>query len=159
MTFVRVGSLVPMKWNELDYENDLWQIPGNRMKAGKDHLVPLTDPIKEVLEVLRRFNGHDEYVFRSHRGRKKPHIDESALNQLLKRLGYGGRQTAHGLRQLVTIAGVDVLKFPYEIISRQLAHAQGNKIRQAYDRSTMLEERRDFMNKWCSELVHLGLKI
>ena len=159
MTFVRVGSLVPMKWNELDYENDLWQIPGNRMKAGKDHLVPLTDPIKEVLEVLRRFNDHDEYVFRSHRGRKKPHIDESALNQLLKRLGYGGRQTAHGLRQLVTIAGVDVLKFPYEVISRQLAHAQGNKIRQAYDRSTMLEERRDFMNKWCDKLVHLGLKI
>ena len=159
MTFVRVGSLVPMKWNELDYENDLWKIPAIRMKAGKDHLVPLTDPIKEVLEGLRRFNGHDEYVFRSYRGRKKPHIDESALNQLLKRLGYGGRQTAHGLRQLVTIAGVDVLKFPYEVISRQLAHAQGNKIRQAYDRSTMLEERRDFMNQWCDQLVTLGLQI
>ena len=151
--------LKKISYSELDYENDLWKIPANRMKAGKEHLVPLTDPMKEILEQLRRFNGHEEYVFRSHRGRKKPHIDESALNQLLKRLGYGGRQTAHGLRQLPATAGQDVLKTPYEIIQRQLAHAVGNKIRQAYDKSQMLEERRDFMNKWCSELVHLGLKI
>ena len=159
MTFVRVGSIVPMKWNEIDHDDDLWRIPADRMKAGKEHLVPLTDPIKELLDHLEKINGDEEYVFWSPRGKSKPHIDESALNQLLKRLDYGGRQTAHGLRQLPTIAGVDVLKFPYEVISRQLAHAQGNKVRQAYDRSTMLEERRDFMNKWCDELVHLGLKI
>jgi len=159
MTFVRVGSLVPMKWSELDYENDLWIIPPERMKAGKEHLVPLTDPIKQLLDRLEKINGDEEYVFKSFRSRSKPHIDESALNQLLKRLGYGGRQTAHGLRQLPTIAGVDILKIPYEVISRQLAHAQGNQIRQAYDRSQMLEERREFMNNWCDQLVTLGLEI
>ena len=63
------------------------------------------------------------------------------------------------MRQLPATAGQDVLKTPYEIIQRQLAHAVGNKIRQAYDKSQMLEERRDFMNKWCGELLHLGLKI
>ena len=159
MTFVRVGSLVPMKWEELDYENDLWIIPADRMKGGKEHLVPLTDPIKHLLDRLEKINGDEEYVFKSFRSRSKPHIDESALNQLLKRLGYGGKQTAHGLRQLPTVAGVDILKFPYEVISRQLAHAQGNKIRQAYDRSEMLEERREFMNNWCDELVNIGLVI
>lgn len=159
MTFVRVGSLVPMKWPELDYENDLWKIPAIRMKAGKEHLVPLTDPIKELLEHLRKFNGDEEYVFWSPRGRSKPYIDESALNQHLKRLGYGGRQTAHGLRSLPATAGQEVLKVPYEVIQRQLAHAVGNKIRQAYDRSQMLEERREFMKDWCDELVNQGLKI
>ena len=159
MTFVRVGSLVPMKWSEVDHDDDLWRIPANRMKAGREHLVPLTDQIKELLDHLEKFNGDEEYVFWSPRGKMKPHIDESALNQHLKRLGYGGRQTAHGLRQLPATAGQDVLKTPYEIIQRQLAHAVGNKIRQAYDKSQMLEERRDFMNKWCGELLHLGLKI
>ena len=46
-----------MKWNEIDHDDDLWRIPANRMKAGKEHLVPLTDPIKELLDHLEKFNG------------------------------------------------------------------------------------------------------
>ncbi len=159
-TFVRVGSLVPMRWDELDYKKDLWIIPAERMKSRKEHLVPLTDPIKRLLDYLRQFNGEEDYVFWSPRGRAKPHIDESALNQYLKvRLGYGGKQTAHGLRQLPLTAGQDVLDFPAEIIQRQMAHAVGDKIRQAYDKSQALKERRAFMDAWCDALVSHGLKV
>ena len=160
LTFVRVGSLVPMRWDELDYEEDLWTIPANRMKNAKEHLVPLTEPIKRLLDYLRQFNGEEDYVFWSPRGKTKPHIDESALNQHLKvRLGYKDRQTAHGFRKLPATAGQDVLKFPYEVISRQMAHAIGDKVRQAYDKSQLLEERRTFMDEWCDALVSHGLKV
>ena len=160
LTFVRVGSLVPMRWDELNYEDDLWTIPANRMKDGKEHLVPLTEPIKRLLDYLRQFNGEEDYVFWSPRGRARPYIDESALNQHLKvRLGYGGKQTAHGFRKLPATAGQDVLKFPYEVISRQMAHAVGDKVRRAYDKSQLLEERRTFMDAWCDALVSHGLEV
>ncbi len=160
MTFLRVGSLVGMRWDELDYAANLWTVPAKRMKSGSDHLVPLTEPIKDLFAHLRKLNGDKEHVFWSPRGKKKPHIDESALNQHLKeRLGYGGRQTAHGLRSLPLTAGQDVLKFPAEVIQRQMDHAVGNKVRQAYDRSQMLDERWDFMRAWCDALINQGLQI
>ncbi len=160
LTFVSVGCLVPMRWDELDYKNDLWTIPAERMKSRKEHFVPLTEPIRKLLDYIRQFNGEEDYVFWSPRGRTKPHIDESALNQHLKeRLGYRGRQTAQGLRQLVLTAGQDVLDFPAEIIQRQMAHAVGDKVRQAYDKSQALKERRAFMDVWCDALVSHGLKV
>jgi len=90
----------------------------------------------------------------------RPHINESALNNHLKvGLGYGGKQTAHGLRQLPLTAGQDVLDFPAEIIQRQMAHAIGDKIRMAYDKSQQLEERRMFMDTWSDALITHGLKV
>lgn len=160
MTFLRVGSLVPMRWDEVDYAANLWTVPGSRMKSGKNHWVPLTDPIKDLLAHLRKINGEQEYVFWSPRGRSKPHIDESALNQHLKvRLGYGGRQTAHGLRSLPLTAGQEVLKFSAEVIQRQMDHAVGDKVRQAYDKSQLLDERWQFMRAWCDALLDQGLEV
>ena len=96
----------------------------------------------------------------SPRGRSKPHIDESALNQHLKvRLGYGGRQTAHGLRSLPLTAGQEVLKFSAEVIQRQMDHAVGDKVRQAYDKSQLLDERWKFMRAWCDALLDQGLEV
>ena len=160
LTFVRVGSLVPMRWDELDYKNDLWTIPAIRMKGKKEHLVPLTSQIKRLLDYIRQFNGEEDYVFWSPRNKARPHINESSLNNHLKvRLGYGGKQTAHGLRQLPLTAGQDVLDFPPDIIQRQMAHAIGDKIRMAYDKSQQLEERRMFMDAWSDALITHGLKV
>jgi len=63
------------------------------------------------------------------------------------------------LRQLVLTAGQDVLDFPAEIIQRRMAHAVGDKVRQAYDKSQALDERRAFMDAWCDALVSHGLKV
>ena len=72
-------------------------------------------------------------------------------------MGYGGLTTAHGFRHLALTAGQEVLKVDHEIIQRQMAHSFGDKIRGHYDKSQMLDERRDFMIQWCDALVDQGL--
>ena len=158
LTFCRVGSLVPTKWEEIDLKKDIWTIPGERMKKGKDHVIPLTEPIKELFETLRSFNGDREYVFFSTRGRVKPHISRDSPNHHLASLGYKGMTTAHGFRHLALTAGQEVLKVDHEIIQRQMAHSFGDKVRGSYDKSQMLDERRQFMIAWSDALVEQGLK-
>ena len=88
---------------ELDESADLWVIPGNRMKTGHEHLVPLTDPLKELLDSLK-FTGDEEFVFASPWSGGLPSI--SSINQHFIRMGYKGVQTAHGLRRTaLTLVG------------------------------------------------------
>ena len=159
MTFLRGGSLTPARWEEFDLKKDLWTIPAERMKTGREHQVPLTDPLKDVLKQLRSFNGDQECVFFSPRGRTFPHVHRDSLNNHLKNMGYKGLTTAHGFRHLALTAGQEVLKADHEIIQRQMAHTFGDKIRGSYDKSQMMEERRDFMVAWCDALSDQGLKI
>lgn len=157
LTFLRGGSLTPARWEEFDLKKDLWTIPADRMKTGRQHQVPLTDPLKDVLERLRSFNGDQEYVFFSPRGRTFPHVHRDSLNNHLKNMGYKGLTTAHGFRHLALTAGQEVLKVDHEIIQRQMAHTFGDKIRGSYDKSQMMEERRDFMVAWSDALLEQGL--
>ena len=142
---------------EFDLKQDLWTIPAERMKTGRAHQVPLTDPLKDALEILRLLFGHQEYVFFSPRGWTFPHVHWDSLNNHLKNMGYKGLTTAHGFRHLALTAGQEVLKVDHEIIQRQMAHTFGDKIRGSYDKSQMMEERRDFMVAWSDALVEQGL--
>lgn len=127
------------------------------MKTGKSHQVPLTEPLKEVLEELRQLNGTNEYVFFSPRGREYQHVHKDSLNAHIKKMGYKGLTTAHGFRHLALTAGQEVLKVDHEITQRQMAHTFGDKIRGSYDKSQMMEERREFMVVWSDALVEQGL--
>ena len=80
-----------------------------------------------------------------------------SLNTHLKKMGYKGLTTAHRFRHLALTAGQEVLKVDHEIIQRQIAHSFGDKIRGYYDKSQMLDERREFMIQWCDALVEQGL--
>jgi integrase len=159
ITFLRVGSMTPMRWSELDYDQDLWIIPAERMKSGKEHIVPLTDPLKELLESIRKIYGNDEFVFPSPRSRGEGHLNPYSINQHFIRMGYKSVLRAHGIRAIPLTAGQEVLGFSAEVIQRQMAHAIGDKIRQAYDRSQMLDERRKFMIAWCDALLSQGLTV
>ena len=159
MTFLRASSLSGMRWEELDASQDLWVIPGARMKNGDAHLIPMTDPLREVLETLRQLGTGNGFVFPSPRGASKGHMNPSSMNQHLVRMGYKGVLNAHGIRAIPMTAGQEVLGFPAEIIQRQLSHSIGDKIRMAYDRSEMLDERRRFMVAWCDALLAQGLKV
>ena len=123
----------------------------------EDALVPITNQIKDLFEDLRRVNGDQEYVFYSPRGRTKSHINPVVINTYLIRIGYKGLLTAHGIRAIPLTMGQEVLGFDSDIIQRQLAHAIGDKIRQAYDRSQFWEERKKFMIAWCDALTAEGL--
>jgi integrase len=159
MTFLRVGSMTPMQWSELDFDQDIWIIPAERMKSRKEHIVPLTAPLKELLESLRKIYGDEEFVFPSPRSRDEGYLNPYSINQYFIRMGYKSVLTAHGIRAIPLTAGQEVLGFSAEVIQRQMAHAIGDKIRQAYDRSQMLEERRKFMVAWCDALLAQGLTI
>ena len=157
MTFLRGGSLTPARWEEFDLKKDLWTLPADRMKTGREHQVPLTDPFKDVLKKLRSFNGDQEFVFFSPRGRTFQHIHRDSLNNHLKNMGYKGLTTALGFTHFALTSGQEVLKVDHEIIQRQMAHTFGDKIRGSYDKSQMMEERRDFMVAWSDALVEQGL--
>jgi integrase len=129
------------------------------MKSGKEHVVPLTDPLKKLLESLRKIYGDAEFVFPSPRGRVDAHLNPYSINQHFIRMGYKSVLRAHGIRAIPLTAGQEVLGFSAEVIQRQMAHAIGDKIRQAYDRSQMLEERRRFMVAWCDALLAQGLTV
>ena len=158
MTFLRVGSLAPMDGTNWMSHGTCGSFPQSP-KTGHDHLVPLTDPLKDLLDSLRKVTGEGEFVFASHRGRTTTHINPYSINQHFIRMGYKGVQTAHGLRRTALTAGQDVLGFSAETIQRQLSHAIGDKVRQTYDDSTLLKERKKLMIAWCDALLSQGLKI
>ena len=160
LTFLRVGSLSGLRWSELDYDDDLWVVPAGRMKNRKPHLVPLTAPLKEVLEQLRDLNGHQDYAFFTGRtGGKYPHMNPSSITNHLKNLGYSGILVGHGVRSIALTEGQQILGYSAEVIQRQMSHVVGDKVRQAYDHSQMLDERREFMNAWSDALLERGLRV
>ena len=157
LSFLRVGSLAGIRWSEIDEEDSILTIPAERMKSKKPHLVPLTQPMIDVLEPLKGLTGETKYVFDTGRGARYPHMNPASINAHLIKLGYQGILRAHGVRSIPLTIGQDVLGFSSDVIRRQLAHAIGDKVRQAYDRSTLLEERRDFMVAWSDYLLAQGL--
>ena len=108
---------------------DLWVIPGARMKHGDAHLIPMTDPLRDVLETLRQLGTGNGFVFPSPRGASKGHMNPSSMNQHLVRMGYKGVLNAHGIRAIPMTAGQEVLGFPAEIIQRQLSHTTASGTR------------------------------
>ena len=113
----------------------------------------------DVFELLRDLTGESEYVFDTGRGGLYPHIHPSSINAHLVKLGYKGMLRAHGVRSIPLTIGQDILGFSPDVIRRQLAHAIGDKVRQAYDRSSLLKERTDFMVAWSDYLLDQGLKV
>ena len=158
MSFLRVSSVAGMRWVEIDEKQNLWRVPADRMKNGKEHLVPLTDPMNDLFDSIRKLELSKDFVLPSPRG-WKGHLNPSSINQHLVKMGYKNILRAHGIRSIPMTAGQEVLGFSSELIQRQLAHAIGDKVRQAYDRSEFIEERKKFMVAWCDALLQQGMVI
>lgn len=164
MTFLRTGCLVRLKWEWLDEQNSIIIIPGNTPGLKRTHKtehlahhVPLTDEMKTLLSQARELNGSGEYVFAPMRQSRYEHLDPEAPNNYLQNLGYRDILRAHGWRSVPLTVGQEDLKVSHDIIQRQMGHLIGDKVRKAYDNSLMLEERRDFLEKWCGLLTKSGL--
>jgi integrase len=124
-----------------------------------EHLIPLSQPLLDVLEFLKPITGHSPYIFQSPRGKGTDHIALETPNHLIKRMGYQGKFVAHGVRHMALTYGQDILKTPFHVIDLQMGHKPPGKVRQAYDRSQFLDERRKFMVSWCDALLSQGLKV
>ncbi|CAL8870454.1 tyrosine-type recombinase/integrase [Escherichia coli] len=151
LTLVRPAEASGARWAEIDLDAKLWMIPAERMKAKREHIVPLSTQALEILEVMQPISAHREHVFPSRNDPKQP-MNSQTANAALKRIGYGGKLVAHGLRSIASTA-LNEAGFNPDVIEAALAHSDKNEVRRAYNRSTYLEQRIDLMN-WWGEFVH-----
>lgn len=148
---VRPGELRQAEWVEFDLEAALWRIPAAKMKTRSEHLVPLSRQCLAILEELRPLTGRGNYLFPSIRGRSRP-MSENTINGALRALGYGPDvMTAHGFRAMAS-SRLNEMGWSPDVIERQLAHAERNAVRAAYNRASYLPERQKMMQVWSDYL-------
>lgn len=167
LTFLRAGCLTRLEWNWIDDDKNMFIIPGStsglkRTKQKNDnvpHYVPISKSMRKILDICGKFNCGEKYVFLPLRESRFSHLDPSSPNNFLKNLGYKDECRAHGWRRTALTVGIDVLKANREVIRRQMGHLPEGKVNKAYDGSTLLDERRDFLEKWDDLLLESGLEI
>lgn len=145
-TMTRPSEASSAKWAEINWEEKVWSIPAERMKKRREHRIPLTDQMLELLEVIKPISGHREFIFPSDRDPKKPCNSQTA-NMALKRMGFAGRLVSHGLRSLASTT-LNEQGFDRDLIEAALAHVDDNQVRSAYNRTDYLERRRPMMCWW-----------
>lgn len=155
LVFVRPGELRKAEWPEFDFEEATWRIPAARMKMREQHLVPLSAQAIAVLRELRPAAGGGQYVFSSLRTGKRP-MSENTVNAALRRLGYSKEDmTGHGFRSMASTL-LNEQGWNRDAIERQLAHAERDNIRGAYNFAEYLPERRKMMQAWADYLDTLA---
>jgi integrase len=146
LTLVRPSEASGSRWAEIDLDAKLWTIPAERMKAKREHIVPLSPQALSILEVMKPISAHREHIFPSRNDPKQP-MNSQTANAALKRIGYGGKLVAHGLRSIASTA-LNEQGFNADVIESALAHTDKNEVRRAYNRSTYLKKRIDLMDWW-----------
>lgn len=149
LTFVRTKELIEATWDEIDFERKIWKIPAERMKMGKEHLVPLADQAIEILKEQKEIARQWPHLFPSP-NKPRQSISNNTILVALKRMGYQGRMTGHGFRALAMSTIKQELGYRHEVIDRQLAHVPKSKIDRAYDRARFLDERTKMMQDWAN---------
>lgn len=146
LTLVRPSEASGARWAEIDLDAKLWTIPAERMKAKREHIVPLSPQALDILEVMRPISNHREHVFPSRNDPKQP-MNSQTANAALKRIGYGGKLVAHGLRSIASTT-MNESGLNADVIEAALAHSDKNEVRRAYNRSIYLDKRIELMNWW-----------
>lgn len=151
LTFVRTSELVGTRWEEIDFDNARWVIPGSRMKKVQgrpmaDHVVPLSRQAIEVLRKLHEMHGKREQVFFSQRSASR-HMSKGTILTALYRMGYQGVMTGHGFRGVASTI-LHEKGFAHELIELQLSHLEKNKVSAAYNDAKYLKKRAELMQWW-----------
>jgi len=142
LTFARTVEIRFANWNEFDLEDEepIWRIPEEKMKMGREHVVPLSSQALVVLKEVRRFTQGDKYVFHQLNNPNKP-MSENTMLYAMYRMGYHSRATVHGLRATMSTLLNEKGHNP-DVIEHLLSHQDPNKVRAAYNRAEYLSERR-----------------
>jgi integrase len=162
LLFLRPGELRQMEWEWVDLDEAMVTLPAELMKRkkadkvnGAPHLVPLATQAVAILRELHPLTGHGRYVFPSLLSDKRP-MSENTVRTALRRMGYGNEDmTAHGFRAMARTMAAERLGIAPEVIEAQLAHAVGDSLGRAYNRTTFAEQRRELMTKWADYLDRL----
>ncbi|MGP0056492.1 MAG: tyrosine-type recombinase/integrase, partial [Steroidobacteraceae bacterium] len=156
LTFVRPGELRHATWSEFDLDHAEWRIPAERMKMREQHIVPLSWQAVETLRELQSISCRSSFVFPALGNVRRP-MSENTVNAALRRLGYAhDEMTGHGFRSMASTLLNEQGWHP-DLIELQLAHAERNQVRAAYNRAQRLVERRKMMQAWADYLDQLKL--
>ncbi|HUW37668.1 MAG TPA: integrase arm-type DNA-binding domain-containing protein [Rhodocyclaceae bacterium] len=149
----RTGEIRGATPDEFDLDAGVWRIPAERMKKRRVHVVPLPTQAVALLRELMALNANSRYMFPSPMHQSM--ASENIVLQAIKRMGYGGQLTGHGLRAAVS-TGLEEMGYPIEIIKTQLSHAKENLTDAAYLRGIHLERRTEMMQVWADSLDALA---
>ncbi|MDB5620313.1 site-specific integrase [Tardiphaga sp.] len=149
LTSARSGEVLGLRWAEVNFADQVWTVPGERMKAGREHRVPLSRRAVAILERLRPLNLGSEIAFPGQKADRP--LSNMAMEMMLRRMKVTDA-TVHGFRSSFRDWAGNVSSFPREVAEAALAHVIGDKSEQAYRRGDALEKRRAMMEawaKWC----------
>jgi len=146
LTAARTSEVIGARWSEINLAHQLWTIPVHRMKAGKEHRVPLSPRACEILEAIKpgKVDG-DTFVFTGSKAGRP--LSNMAFLMMLRRMKRGDL-TAHGFRSTFRDWCAERTSFPNEVCEMALAHAVGSKVEAAYRRSDLFDKRRRLMSAW-----------
>lgn len=151
LTAVRSGEARQSEWSEFDLDDRIWTIPADRMKAGKPHVVPLTDRAVKILKrMLELRRVEDQSLVFEGQKPDRP-MSDMTLTQVLRRMKVNA--TVHGFRSSFRDWAAETTSFPREVAEQALAHVIESKVERAYRRSDLLEKRRELMGAWASFLI------
>lgn len=148
LTAARTGEVLGMTWAEVDLESKTWTIPAARMKAKREHRVPLTGRGIDILLAAQRVSGEGDFVFPGRTG-KKP-LSNMVFLMVLRRMNLD--VTAHGFRSAFRDWTSEQTSFPRDVCEMALAHTISNKVEAAYRRGDLYEKRRELMDAWSTFL-------
>jgi integrase len=154
LTAARTGEVLGARWGEIDPAARVWTVPAARMKAGREHRVPLSDPALAVLELVRPLalttDGRPDPAAPLFPGpRRALPMSNMTMLMLLRRMGRDDL-TAHGFRSTFSDWAAEATAYPREVVEMALAHAIENKVEAAYRRGDLFEKRRRLMVDWAA---------
>lgn len=147
LTACRTGEVIGAQWAEIDPQTAIWTVPAARMKAHREHRVPLSEPILALLRSIPRMDGNDSVFW----GARKPTISNMAMLELLRGMRPG--LTVHGFRSAFRDWAAEATGHPAEVVEMALAHSIQNEVEAAYRRGDLLEKRRELMREWAAYLI------
>ena len=146
-TLARTNEVRFARWDEVNWEEKLWEVPESRMKASRSHIVPLSSQAFSILEELREINGAYPFIFASYHKPHKQPFSENGLLSVLKRIDMLKFTTVHGLRATASTI-LNEMGYNPDWIERALAHVPSNKVRAAYNRAEYLNDRANMLQEW-----------
>ncbi|MEH6629160.1 MAG: integrase domain-containing protein [Motiliproteus sp.] len=154
-TLTRPSEAAGARWDEIDRKQGLWVIPPERMKKRKEHSIPLTQQALALLDAIEPISGRSKFVFPSDINPRQC-TNSSTANVALRRMGFKGRLTAHGMRALASTTLNDQ-GFDADVIEAALAHVDKNQVRGAYNRAQYLQRRQVMMTWWSDRIEQAAM--
>lgn len=153
LTASRTGEVIRANWEEIDLTTKVWTIPAERMKARKEHRVPLCTRAIEILKIMHKGRIND-FVFASHSKAANSHLSSGAFLSIMKRMPSYNQYTPHGFRSTFRDWAAETTNFANETLEIALAHTIANKAEAAYRRQDQLAKRAELMQAWQNYIDH-----